>query len=100
MGGLEAIITSMEPSSSDEPLICVRCKKPVIRNRSNYQVFEKMHWSCFHYAYEHEGDPDISCADPDCPLEPSIPIRDRTGSKNGSAAKGVPRLRKLSPRQR
>lgn len=67
MGGLEAIITSMEPSSSDEPLICVRCKKPVIRNRSNYQVFEKMHWSCFHYAYEHEGDPDISCADPDCP---------------------------------
>ena len=46
---------------------CVRCKRSVVRNRDKYDVFERMHWSCFHYEYEHEGDPDIACADPTCP---------------------------------
>ena len=50
--------------------VCNRCGKPVIRNRERYEVFERMHWLCFHYEFEHEagaGDPDIACGDPSCP---------------------------------
>jgi len=46
--------------------ICVKCKKPVEVNRKLYEVFEKMHWLCFHFEYEHEGDPDRPCNDPGC----------------------------------
>jgi hypothetical protein len=51
----------------DELPICVRCGRPVERNRGYYETFERMHWSCFHYEFEHEGDPDIACPDPSCP---------------------------------
>lgn len=47
--------------------ICVRCKKPVEKNKEHYELFEKMHWLCFHLEYEHEGDPDKPCQDPSCP---------------------------------
>jgi len=51
--------------------ICVRCGRPVERNRDLYETFERMHWACFHYEFEHDvngsGDPDIACADPFCP---------------------------------
>lgn len=47
--------------------ICRRCKKPVLVNAENYDVFERMHWLCFHFEYEHEGDPDKACDDPSCP---------------------------------
>jgi hypothetical protein len=52
--------------------VCVRCGRPVERNRDYYETFERMHWSCFHYEFEHEmagqrGDPDIACGDPACP---------------------------------
>jgi hypothetical protein len=48
-------------------LVCVYCQKPVMINRDHYDVFEHMHWLCFHLAYEHDGDPDGPCADPSCP---------------------------------
>ena len=55
----------------DTSLICVRCGRPVERNRDTYEVFERMHWACFHYEFEHEiagsEDPDIACANPCCP---------------------------------
>jgi hypothetical protein len=47
--------------------ICVRCNKPVEENKEQYEVFEKMHWLCFHLEYEHEGDPDRPCIDHSCP---------------------------------
>lgn len=50
--------------------ICRRCQLPVRRNKDSYDVFEQMHWACFHYDMEHEGglgDPDIACHDPHCP---------------------------------
>ena len=47
--------------------LCVRCNKPVDVNREQYEVFEKMHWLCFHLEFEHEGDPDKACGDPGCP---------------------------------
>ena len=48
-------------------LICVRCNRPVEENKKQYEVFEKMHWLCFHLEHEHEGDPDRPCSDPSCP---------------------------------
>ena len=47
--------------------ICVKCNKPVVENAEQYEVFEKMHWLCFHLEFEHEGDPDIPCDDVSCP---------------------------------
>jgi hypothetical protein len=52
--------------------ICRRYGRAVDRNRDRYDVFEQMHWSCFHYEFEHGSmssspDPDIACADPGCP---------------------------------
>jgi len=49
---------------------CVRCGRPVRRNQANYETFERMHWACFHYEFEHNGgagDPDEACRDPQCP---------------------------------
>ena len=54
--------------------ICVRCKKPVIKNKANYETFEHMHYFCFHLEYEHNinGDFDIDefCYVPGCPWQP------------------------------
>lgn len=47
--------------------VCKRCNKPVTANVKNYDVFEQMHWLCFHLEYEHDGDPDRACGDPSCP---------------------------------
>jgi len=38
----------------EEPLTCRRCQQPVLRFAEDYETFERMHWSCFHYAFEHE----------------------------------------------
>ncbi|MCF8210512.1 MAG: hypothetical protein K9K38_14095 [Rhodoferax sp.] len=51
----------------DEPLLCLACKKPVEVFKDDYDVFEQMHWLCFHLQFEHEGDPDEDCGDPSCP---------------------------------
>lgn len=56
----------------EQILTCVRCQRAVVRFADDYQTFERMHWSCFHYEFEHEGagaspDPDIACRDPKCP---------------------------------
>jgi len=32
---------------------CRRCNRPVVREANNFEVFERMHWSCFHYEFEH-----------------------------------------------
>jgi hypothetical protein len=55
---------------------CQRCRRPVVVNAEHYEVFERMHWSCFHYDFEHDGDPDAACEDPSCParaFDPSPP---------------------------
>jgi hypothetical protein len=52
---------------SDEPPKCVRCGRPVEVHRANYELFERMHWLCFHLEFEHRGDPDAPCEDSGCP---------------------------------
>jgi len=39
----------------------------VVTTAEYYEVQEKMHWLCFHLEFEHSGDPDSPCNDPDCP---------------------------------
>jgi hypothetical protein len=58
----------MSAQATDVPL-CRRCGRPVRVNRERYDIFEQMHWICFHFEFEHtlEFDPDEPCADPSCP---------------------------------
>jgi hypothetical protein len=53
--------------NQDKKLICIRCGRPVLKNKDNYETFEKMHWICFHFEYEHTVDSDEPCNDPSCP---------------------------------
>lgn len=53
---------------NDEALKCLRCGQPVETSRDRYQLFERMHWVCFHFEYEHQGDPDAACGDAGCPM--------------------------------
>ncbi|MEQ8191528.1 MAG: hypothetical protein ABRQ39_26415 [Candidatus Eremiobacterota bacterium] len=48
--------------------ICKRCNRPVSKGSEYYDIYEQMHWICFHLEYEHgEYDPDEPCSDPSCP---------------------------------
>ena len=47
--------------------VCRRCHLPVEASADNYGVFEQMHYVCFHFEFEHQGDPDIECAAGGCP---------------------------------
>jgi hypothetical protein len=48
--------------------ICKRCGLPIKVNKELSDVFEDMHWLCFHLEFEHgDYDPDEPCDDPSCP---------------------------------
>jgi hypothetical protein len=49
-------------------LICKRCGHPIVANATfALDIFEGMHWLCFHLEYEHNTDPDVSCNHSSCP---------------------------------
>jgi hypothetical protein len=68
---VEALPKDPEPAAPEEGPATRRCRlcgRPVVKNRGDYEVFEGMHWICFHIAFEHVGaDPDEPCEDPSCP---------------------------------
>ena len=48
--------------------MCVRCRRPVTVEASMYETFERMHYVCFHYEFEHDPiDPDEECGAGGCP---------------------------------
>lgn len=62
--------------------VCRRCQRPVRANRDSYDVFEGMHYVCFHYEFEHgltnpQADPDEDCGVPGCPSAPAERHKDR-----------------------
>lgn len=58
----------MTPGNDDDPApVCVRCGKQVTASATDYETFERMHYVCFHYEFEHRGDPDIECTAGGCP---------------------------------
>jgi hypothetical protein len=53
---------------TDDAPSCARCGRPVVVNRESYDVFERMHYLCFHMEFEHgDHDPDEGCGVPGCP---------------------------------
>ncbi|MDQ0059997.1 hypothetical protein [Paenibacillus harenae] len=47
--------------------LCRRCGNPVKVYENDYDIFEGMHWICFHLEFEHgDYDPDEACDDPSC----------------------------------
>ncbi len=54
---------------------CQRCGEPVELSQDDYELLERMHLDCFHYAFEHDLNstglsPDSPCDDPACPSAP------------------------------
>lgn len=45
--------------------ICRRCKRTVAT--PDFYTFEQMHYTCFHYEFEHDGDVDSDCNAGGCP---------------------------------
>jgi hypothetical protein len=65
-------------SNSKQDLLCRRCDRPVFVYRDDYDVFEGMHYVCFHYEFEHDPvDPDEDCEVPGCPSAPAARQKDR-----------------------
>ena len=54
--------------TANDELLCRQCGRSIVvdpvRSRD---VFESMHWLCFHLEFEHDTDPDLPCDDPSCP---------------------------------
>jgi hypothetical protein len=55
--------------------LCKRCNRPIkFDSVANLELFEGMHWLCFHLEFEHLDDagdnldPDEPCNDPSCPI--------------------------------
>ena len=65
--------------SKGEELTCVRCGRPVRQNRDSFEIFERMHYVCFHYEFEHDPfDPDEECDAGGCPSSRLSPPGDIT----------------------
>jgi hypothetical protein len=63
---VEVILTSTNELAKNR--ICLRCGRRVTTRAADYETFERMHWVCFHFEYEHEGrDPDEPCQETHCP---------------------------------
>lgn len=61
-----------------EPLICRRCSRPVVVEAARYEVFEHMHYVCFHYEFEDDPmDPDEECSAGGCPSAAVLPRPER-----------------------
>lgn len=85
--------------SEDDKRLCRRCGYPVAMTRDNYETFERMHFVCFHYEFEHrsgvpDNDPDADCGLLNCPSAPAARHRDQlVAAVTGLAAdcaEGVP----------
>jgi hypothetical protein len=58
---------------------CRRCGQGA--NTSDFLIFERMHYVCFHYEFEHQGDVDAECIAGGCPsrkVELSTTLREWT----------------------
>jgi len=65
-----------------DSLVCRRCGRPVVLEADRYEVFEQMHYVCFHYEFEHDpADPDEACGAGGCPSAAIRPRPDRRPSR-------------------
>lgn len=79
---LDTVAQFGQSARVSDPPICRRCGRAVTVEADRYDVFEQMHYVCFHYEFEHgvadpEVDPDDDCGLPGCPSAPAVRHRDR-----------------------
>jgi hypothetical protein len=55
--------TSIAAPSAPPADACRRCGLRIEFNAETADVFEGMHWLCFHLEFEHDADPDVRCSD-------------------------------------
>src|SRR5689334_3884307 len=59
-------------------LVCQRCGRDVQVSADQFEVFERMHYVCFHYEFEHgDADVDQECGAGGCPSASLAGGRDR-----------------------
>jgi hypothetical protein len=51
-----------------EEVRCRLCGRPLGTSRLDAEEASDTHWMCYHFAYEHDADPDQPCSDVTCPL--------------------------------
>jgi hypothetical protein len=62
----------------DAEQTCRRCGRSVRSSRNQSEMFERMHYVCFHYEFEHDpADPDDDCGAAGCPSAPAARHKDR-----------------------
>lgn len=44
----------------------------MVKFAADYAVFEQMHYVCYHYEFEHRGDPDEECPAGGCPAAGAV----------------------------
>lgn len=69
---LHAYTQGVPTSPGSEGPACRRCGLAVVANLAQYDVFEGMHYVCFHYEFEHRGDPDVECHAGGCPASGTV----------------------------
>jgi hypothetical protein len=63
---------------TDPALTCRHCGRSVVIAAEHFEVFERMHYSCFHYLLEHDPfDPDEECTAGGCPSASIQPAHHR-----------------------
>jgi hypothetical protein len=75
---IQGMTDDLDACASDD----VACRLCV--NRDSYEIFERMHYVCFHCEFEHDPyDPDEECNADGCPSfrldAPTPPLRNTTG---------------------
>lgn len=74
-----------------EGLTCARCGRSVEASKDQYEVFERMHYTCFHYEFEHPGDPDVEC------FGEVVPQLDSGSRRFASASRALSLRRRVTP---
>lgn len=65
---VDAILDTCLERLAEPALVCRYCGLPVTVSSDQFKVFESMHYSCFHYLFEHTPfDPDEECTAGGCP---------------------------------
>lgn len=76
--------------------ICKGCGCPVKDTEENYNMFEQMHWVCFHFSYEHlPNDPDTPCESRYCPTWHLQILKDFVVSKGENPDKVIEKAIRL-----
>lgn len=65
---VDALLDALLERLTSPALTCRHCGRPVVVSAEQFEVFERMHYNCFHYLFEHDPfDPDEECSADGCP---------------------------------